>query len=230
MMTNTAAADLGAVLAQHPMGWWVAGMGAFALMGMVALAGLRALRRASPPLDRLLPGLEARGLMLAAMGASACTLVLAGATMAALAESGRSQGPWGALDDAVTMALRDQADTAVLQGFAVLTHLGDTWVLTALTLAVAVALWRQQRRMLATGWLVAMAGNGALTKILKNVFERVRPEHLHGIAQQRRASCCGTRKIQMGPHQNFVITHARGMGATQGHGSSEAEQVATTDA
>ena len=70
MMTNTAAADLGAVLAQHPVGWWVAGMGAFALMGMVALAGLRALRRASPPLDRLLPGLEARGLMLAAMGAS----------------------------------------------------------------------------------------------------------------------------------------------------------------
>ena len=156
MMTNTTAADLGAVLAQHPVGWWVAGMGAFALMGMVALAGLRALRRASPPLDRLLPGLEARGLMLAAMGASACTLVLAGATMAALAESGRSQGPWGALDDAVTMALRDQADTAVLQGFAVLTHLGDTWVLTALTLAVAVALWRQHCRMLATGWLVAI--------------------------------------------------------------------------
>ena len=67
MMTNTAAADLGAVLAQHPMGWWGAGMGAFALMGMVALAGLRALRHASPPLDRLLPGLEARGLMLAAI-------------------------------------------------------------------------------------------------------------------------------------------------------------------
>lgn len=183
MTTNTAAADFGAVLAQHPVGWWLAGMGAFALLGVVALQGLRALRRASPPLYRLLPRLEARWLMLGAMGASACTLVMAGATMAALAESGRTQGPWGALDDAVTMALRDQADTAVLQGFAMLTHLGDTWVLTALTLAVAGALWRQRRRLLATGWLVAMAGNGALTKILKNVFERVRPEHLHGIAQ-----------------------------------------------
>ena len=33
------------------------------------------------------------------------------------------------------------------------------------------------------GWLVAMAGNGLLTKILKDVFARVRPEHVHGAAQ-----------------------------------------------
>ena len=121
--------------------------------------------------------------MLVAMAASACVLVLAGATMAELAESGRTQGPWGVLDDTIAASLRAEADTAVLQVFAALTHLGDTWVLTALALAVAAALWWRQHRLLAMGWLVALAGNGALTKVLKNLFERVRPEHTHGIAE-----------------------------------------------
>lgn len=177
------ASDLGTLLAQYPVGWWLAGMLSLALLGACALAGLRALRKkAGPPLLRLFPA-QARALMLAAMATSACTLVLAGATMAELAESGRAQGPWGVLDDTIAADLRAEADTAVLQMFATLTHLGDTWVLAALTLAVAVALWLRQHKILATGWLVAMAGNGALTKVLKNIFERVRPEHTHGLAE-----------------------------------------------
>lgn len=177
------ASDLGTLLAQYPVGWWLAGMLSLALLGACALAGLRALRnKAGPPLLRLFPA-QARTLMLAAMATSACTLVLAGATMAELAESGRTQGPWGVLDDTIAAHLRAEADTAVLQMFATLTHLGDTWVLAALTLAVAVALWLRQHKILATGWLVAMAGNGALTKVLKNIFERVRPEHTHGLAE-----------------------------------------------
>lgn len=181
--TASVASELGALLAQHPVGWWLVGMAALALLGAAALAGLRSLRRhAGPPLNRFFPA-QAPTLMLAAMAASACVLVLAGATMAELAESGRSQGPWGVLDDTIAAGLRDQADAAVLQVFATLTHLGDTWVLTALALGVAAALWLHQQRLLAMGWLVAMAGNGALTKVLKNIFERVRPEHTHGIAE-----------------------------------------------
>ncbi len=187
MTTTTAAAatasELGALLAQHPVGVWLAGMLALALSGAAALAGLRALRHhAGPPLNRFFPA-QTPALMLAAMALSACTLVLAGATMAELAESGRTQGPWGVLDDTIAASLRAQADTTVLQVFATLTHLGDTWVLAALALAVAAALWWHQHRLLAMGWLVAMAGNGALTKVLKNLFERVRPEHTHGIAE-----------------------------------------------
>lgn len=191
MTTTTAAAatatattsELGALLAQHPVGGWLAGMLALALSGAAALAGLRALRHhAGPPLNRFFPA-QTPALMLAAMALSACTLVLAGATMAELAESGRTQGPWGVLDDTIAASLRAQADTTVLQVFASLTHLGDTWVLAALALAVAAALWWHQHRLLAMGWLVAMAGNGALTKVLKNLFERVRPEHTHGIAE-----------------------------------------------
>ena len=175
-------AALGALLARYPMEWWVAGMVASALVGALALVGLRTAQHHSPPLRRFLPA-QAHWVVLAAMGASAFTLVLAGATMAELAESGRTGGHWGALDDAIAQGMRTHADTAVLRWFAALTHLGDSWVLAGGTIVVAVALWVRQHRLLATGWLVALAGNGALTKILKELFERVRPEHVHGIAQ-----------------------------------------------
>lgn len=175
-------AALGALLARYPMEWWVAGMVASALVGALALVGLRTAQHHSPPLRRFLPA-QAYGVVLAAMGASAFALVLAGATMAELAESWSEGGRWGTLDDAIAQGLRTHADTAVLQWFAVLTHLGDSWVLTGCTLVVAALLWACQQRLLATGWLVALAGNGALTKILKKLFERVRPEHEHGIAQ-----------------------------------------------
>ena len=186
-MTTTSSAlaanDIGALLAQHPLGWWMAGAVAFALLGIAALTGLRSLRQhVGAPLGRVFPP-QARWVLVAAMTASACTLVLAGATLAELAESGSAQGYWGALDDALAASLQAQASAAVLQWFATLTHLGDTWVLTAVALGVAAALWLRRHRLLATGWLVAMAGNGALTKVLKNLFERVRPEHTHGIAE-----------------------------------------------
>jgi membrane-associated phospholipid phosphatase len=180
-MTTSPASELGSLLAQHPLGWWMAGMLVSALFGLGALAGLRGLRSAGAPLRRFVP-VEARWLMLAAMAAAGGALVLAGEALAELAESG-AEGPWGMLDDALAAGLRAQASTNVLQWFAALTHLGDTWVLTGLALAVAGVLWWRQHRLLATGWLVALAGNGALTKILKNVFERVRPEHAHGIAE-----------------------------------------------
>lgn len=179
----SAATQAGTLLAQSPLGWWMAGMLVCALLGIAALAGLRRLRRhAGPPLRRVVPA-QAHWIMLAAMAASACTLVLAGIAMAGLAESGRTLGPWGVLDDVLATGLQTQASAAVLQWFATLTHLGDTWVLTALALGVAAALWLHQHRLLALGWLVALAGNGALTRVLKNLFERVRPEHTHGIAE-----------------------------------------------
>lgn len=180
-LTTSPAHELGHLLAQHPMGWWMAGMLASALLALGGLAGLRGLRRAGPPLRRFVP-IEARWWMLAAMAAAGSAMVGAGVVLAELAESG-ADGPWGVLDDALAAGLRAQADTQVLGWFAALTHLGDTWVLTALALAVAGALWWRQHRLLATGWLVALGGNGTLTRILKNVFERVRPEHTHGVAE-----------------------------------------------
>lgn len=182
LMTELHAANLGALLAQHPLGWWAAGMALASLAGWGCLCGLRTLRRAGPPLRQWVPA-QARWVLVAAMAASAGVLVAAGAVMAELAESGHPGGTWGALDDALAAGLLAHADVAVLQWFATVTHLGDSWALAVLTVLVTALLWWRGHRLLATGWLVAMAGNGALTRILKSLFERVRPEHVHGIAQ-----------------------------------------------
>lgn len=179
--------ELGAWLAQHPLACWLAGMLLAAALARLALGGLRAVRsrRGQPQQDGdpcVTPG-AARWPMLAAMVASAVALVLASMVISRLAESGLAGGRWGQLDDALAGGLRAGAGQAVLQVFAALTHLGDAWALTALTLAVGALLWARGHRLLATGWMVALAGNGAITRVLKHVFERVRPEHVHGVAQ-----------------------------------------------
>jgi undecaprenyl-diphosphatase len=121
--------------------------------------------------------------MLMAMALSAFALIAGGATLAALAASWQDTGTWGRVDDAIAHQLQTHASAEALRWFATVTHLGDSWALAALTVAVTLALWLRKHRMLSLGWLVAMAGNGALTRILKDIFARVRPEHDHGIAQ-----------------------------------------------
>lgn len=184
----TDASALGTLVASHPLGGWLAGMALAALVGPGALAGLQASRRhGGPLLQRAWPqGLDPRWVLLAGMAAAALALVLGGSVIAGIAESGAAGpgGGWGAVDDAIAAGLRTQAPAGVLQWFAALTHLGDTAVLTALTALVGAGLWCRGHRLLALGWLAALAGNGALTRILKSLFERARPEHLHhGMAQ-----------------------------------------------
>lgn len=185
MMDATA---LGTLVASHPLGGWLAGVVLAGLAGPAALWGLRAMRRHGGPLvQRVLPGavVDARWALLVGMGAAACAVLLAGGAIAELSESGVEPGEeWGALDDAIVAGLRLHAPAAVLQWFATLTHLGDTAVLTALAVLVAAALWWRRHRLLALGWVAALAGNGALTRILKSTFERARPEHLHHGAAQ----------------------------------------------
>jgi membrane-associated phospholipid phosphatase len=174
---------LAPLVANHPVALWLCGMAVAALLGGAALQGLRALRHQRSPLRRMLHPVTAPALMVLAMATAALALLAGAAVLAQLAESGQSTGYWGRLDEAIAQQLRTHADLAALQWFAALTHLGDVWVLTAVALLVAAALWWRQRRALAVGWVVAMAGNGLLTKILKDMFARVRPEHVHGAAQ-----------------------------------------------
>jgi undecaprenyl-diphosphatase len=174
---------LASVIARHPVPLWLLGMAAGALLGSTALWGLKALRHQRSPVRRLLHPASATTLMVLSMAAAACALLVGGSALAELAESFQTQEDWGRVDEVIAQQLRMHADIAALQWFAALTHLGDTWVLATLALAVAAALWWRKHRLLAVGWLVAMAGNGLLTKILKEVFARVRPEHVHGAAQ-----------------------------------------------
>lgn len=185
-MTDTAQAfPLATSLAQHPLAWWLAGMTTGSVLALGCLAALRALRKSGKrwwPVA--LDPLQARWVLVGAMAASACALLLGGTVMAELAESWRDDSArgWGAFDDDVAAGLQAGASMAALQLFATLTHLGDKWALSAVAVVVAAALWLRQHRLLAIGWMVALAGNALLTRVLKSLFERVRPEHLHGVA------------------------------------------------
>lgn len=173
--------DMGLLLAQHPVLWWASSLVAGAALACLAVRALQGLRGSAPPWTRYLPAHPRRAL-LASMAAAAAAVVLAAEVLAELAESG-TEGGWGRLDDALAAGLRADADPVVLRWFATATHLGDSAVLTALALAVASLLWLRGYRLLAWGWSAALAGNGALTRILKHLFERVRPEHVHGVAE-----------------------------------------------
>ena len=174
---------LATTVARHPIALWLLGMTAGALLGSGALWALKTLRHRPSPVRHLLHAASATTVMLLSMAAAACALLAGGALMAELAEGWQRTGTWSRVDEGIAQQLRMHADMAALRWFGALTHLGDTAVLTTLTLAVTAALWWRRHRLLAVGWLVAMAGNGLLTKILKDVFARVRPEHVHGAAQ-----------------------------------------------
>ena len=86
------------------------------------------------------------------------------------------------LDLAFSDAIGQTASTRTQAVFAAVTHLGDRLTLTALGIAVAVALLLRGERSLALGWVVAIGGNAVVNPILKSMFERARPLHDHGPA------------------------------------------------
>lgn len=96
-------------------------------------------------------------------------------TLARGAELGRA-------DQAFADALQAQVPPAALPVFALLTHLGDTAVLTGLGIGVAMALVAWRRPRLTGGWVVAVGGNSVLNHGLKQVFARARPLDGDGLA------------------------------------------------
>lgn len=88
----------------------------------------------------------------------------------------------GRFDHALAQTLRVTVDNGTYGFFAQTTYLGDVLVLTVLSLLVASVLaWRRHWLLLA-GWLLAVIGNGVLTRTLKLLFQRLRPPHDHGFA------------------------------------------------
>ncbi|TWO68119.1 phosphatase PAP2 family protein [Caenimonas sedimenti] len=57
--------------------------------------------------------------------------------------------------------------------------MGDAKTLTLVCLGVALVLIRRREHLLATAWVVALAGNGLLNNLLKQFFARERPVHDH---------------------------------------------------
>ncbi len=108
-------------------------------------------------------------------------VVLAGA--AGFAEIAEQLGPGSRMslaDEAFSAQIGRHTPPGALRAFALLTHLGDVRVLATLGAAVALLLWWRSQRLLALGWVLALAGNAVLNPMLKRIFERVRPLHEHG--------------------------------------------------
>lgn len=100
----------------------------------------------------------------------------------ALADETMEDEALSRFDIALASELRGALSPELLRFFAHVTNLADPFALTVLCTGVAVALLAWRQAGLASIWVLAVAGNGALNRVLKAVFERVRPLHDHGLA------------------------------------------------
>ena len=164
-------------LGLHALVW--SGMGALGVGGLAwvlaqawAAPGSTPVGLAQPPLGRTGPWL---------VGAW-CLVLAAAAGFAGLAEwlgppgAATALGRW---DEAVIAGVRQGVPQAALWPVALLSHAGDFWFLLLVGVAVFAALWHRGRRALALSWALALAGNGLLIRVLKGLFDRTRPAHLH---------------------------------------------------
>jgi undecaprenyl-diphosphatase len=87
-------------------------------------------------------------------------------------------------DEALSAALSEHVSRDTLAAFAVITHLGDFGFLLAFSAFVLGVLMIQRRWLLAAAWAAATASGGLLNQALKAVFERSRPVHEHGLANE----------------------------------------------
>lgn len=83
----------------------------------------------------------------------------------------------GQVDVLLSDALRQHGTDFGYRAFGLVTHFGDTAILTLLCIAVAMVLLTQRRPGLALGWVAAIGGNSILNRTLKAIFERTRPLH-----------------------------------------------------
>jgi membrane-associated phospholipid phosphatase len=88
----------------------------------------------------------------------------------------------GQFDQALAQALRANVDENTYRFFSMVTQLGDMWLLTAISVVIALALIARRQWLLLAGWLAAVVGNGLLTRALKALFQRLRPLHDNGFA------------------------------------------------
>lgn len=115
------------------------------------------------------------------IGAGFAVIVASASLFAEIAETIHADAGIGPADQALTDALRASVPHAALLVFAAVTRLANTETLTVLCIAVAAALLMKRRRLLALGWVLAIAGNAVLNTTLKRIFARVRPVHDDGL-------------------------------------------------
>jgi membrane-associated phospholipid phosphatase len=103
-------------------------------------------------------------------------LTAAAAIFVILAEEVAAGGPVAAFDVAFARALWNPTTPGWQRSFEVVSWLGSRDVLGVATLVVAAALLLRHRTAIAIAWIGAQAGGGILNMVLKETFERTRPE------------------------------------------------------
>jgi len=87
-------------------------------------------------------------------------------------------------DAELATALSQHLSHETLHAFSLITVLGNRDVLMAIGIVITIALLFWKRWALAGAWAVATASGGLLNLILKDLFERPRPIHEHGLVTE----------------------------------------------
>lgn len=85
------------------------------------------------------------------------------------------------VDNQFSQAVIKNTPPEAIRIFAYITHLGDSVVLIAIGIVVAITLFLRRQVWLAWAWALAVAGNGLLNPSLKAVFARIRPLDMQGL-------------------------------------------------
>jgi undecaprenyl-diphosphatase len=179
------------VLADHAL--WLVGLGVVAAVVLVAavVVSIRLGRRFRPFLLAVVTRVVARPLRHPAI--SRARGIVPGAHLAlhlglglgvvstvsafvVLAEATGAGGDVGTFDVAFTRALQDERTPEWDSIFRTVTVFGTGPALTLVTAVVAAFLILRREGLLAFGWIVAQAASGLLNRVLKETFERARPE------------------------------------------------------
>ncbi|WP_437570409.1 phosphatase PAP2 family protein [Sorangium sp. So ce542] len=127
-----------------------------------------------PAIARVLRDLSASEYLVIHLGLG-LALTLAALVFVAIAEAVSGDAWIVQVDLALARALHGSSSSAGVTALGAFTHLGSGWALTALAIGVAAALLMRRQRVLAVGWLIALAGGGLLNQALKALFARPRP-------------------------------------------------------
>ncbi|HEV7832044.1 MAG TPA: phosphatase PAP2 family protein, partial [Caballeronia sp.] len=127
-------------------------------------------------------GLSPKVLLVVNLTASFAIIAGAAAVFAAIADEIGAGETLGRVDQAFADGIASAVPIGVIRAFALVTHLGDAWVLAVWCVLGAAILTVRRRYALAIGFTLAIAGNGLLNSIIKHIFERVRPVHDQSIA------------------------------------------------
>jgi membrane-associated phospholipid phosphatase len=147
---------------------------------VVVLTAWRLVQRYGLPREE--GGLSPKVLLVVNLAVSFALIVGAAALFAAIADEIGAGETLGRVDQAFADGIASAVPVSVLRAFALVTHLGDAWVLAVWCVLGAAILTLRRRYTLAIGLTVAIVGNGLLNSMFKHLFERVRPMHDSSIA------------------------------------------------